>query len=297
MYKNKEREIILHNKKRHDIVASSYDAAHIEIYNPTEQKRIEQALQYAISQIRTGVKTPRVLDFGAGTGNLTRHLLNLQADVEAADVSPGSLDQLKLKLGGSERLKTIILNGENLSDIKDDSFDMVATYSVLHHIPDYLKIVDEFVRVIKPGGVIYIDHEASPSYWEINDTYQSYLEELGGDFVRNHLCELGITEDVSVIGRLSSLLPAASWKRLIRMFARIVHELLPAGEGDIHVYKHDHIEWAGIKSKLSPRCDILLESEYLVCRERNDIPRVWEKWKDKCADMRLIIARKRPYRL
>lgn len=75
---------------------------------------------------------------------------------------------------------------------------MVATYSVLHHVPDYLKIVDEFVRVLKPGGVIYIDHEVSPSYWEINDTYQSYLEELGGDFGRNHLYELGITEKVSV---------------------------------------------------------------------------------------------------
>lgn len=163
--------------------------------------------------------------------------------------------------------KTIILNGENLSNIKDDSFDMVATYSVLHHVPDYLKIVDEFVRVLKPGGVIYIDHEVSPSYWEINDTYQSYLEELGGDFGRNHLYELGITEKVSVLSRLSSLLSVASWKRLIRMFARIEHEQLPDGEGDIHVYKHDHIEWEEIKSKLLPFCHGSLYSFEIKSKE------------------------------
>lgn len=294
MDKNKERELILHNKKRHDYIASSYDATHIEIFNPTEQKRIKHALQFAISQIRTGVETPRILDFGAGTGNLTSHLLNLQADVNAADVSPACLDQLKLKLSGSDGLQTIILNGKDLSGIKDDSFDMVATYSVLHHVPSYLKIVDEFVRVLKPGGVVYIDHEVSPSYWEINDTYRSYLEELGDIFVRNYLYELGLTEKVSIIGRLSSFPSVASWKMLIRMFARIIQKQLPNGEGDIHIYKHDHIEWGEIKSKLSSSSDILLESDYLVCRERGDIPRVWEKWKGKCADMRLIIAWKRP---
>ncbi|MGH7593998.1 MAG: methyltransferase domain-containing protein [Gemmatimonadales bacterium] len=37
----------------------------------------------------------------------------------------------------------------NLSNVKDRSVDMVATYSVLHHVPDYLGILPELLRVLR----------------------------------------------------------------------------------------------------------------------------------------------------
>ena len=57
----------------------------------------------------------------------------------------------------------------------DGSYDMVATYSVLHHVPDYLRIVEEMARVLKPGGILYLDHEASDSYWEGDKVYDEFL--------------------------------------------------------------------------------------------------------------------------
>lgn len=290
MDKNKARELILHNRKMHDIVALNYDEKHKEIFNPTEQRRIRQVLQHAIAEIKTGSLVPMVLDFGAGTGNLTRHLLDLQANVVAADVSQGCIYQLNIKMGSSNKLQTIILNGEDLSNMKDSVFDMVATYSVLHHIPDYLKIVDEFVRVIKPGGIIYIDHEVCPAYWEEDAIYQAYLEELGGRFSQDHLYELGVTQGKM---KLWKVLIDSLYSYVRRMVTKnALSEQLSDDYGDIHVYKHDHIEWGDIESRLIQSCDIIVKSDYLVCREFGDPPLVCGKWRDKCVDMRMIIARK-----
>ena len=68
------------------------------------------------------------------------------------------------------------INGYDLSNIDDNHLDLVAVYSVLHHVPDYLKIIEEMIRVSKPGGVLYIDHEVSPSYWNQSKEYKDFLE-------------------------------------------------------------------------------------------------------------------------
>src|SRR5258708_36883433 len=65
-----------------------YDRKHPEIFNPTEQARLHGELERALTEIHRGDSSPRALDLGCGTGNITRHLLDLGARVLAADVSP-----------------------------------------------------------------------------------------------------------------------------------------------------------------------------------------------------------------
>ena len=65
--------------------------------------------------------------------------------VIAADVSKGFYILLKISL--KEGISTFELNGENLEGIDDNSIDFIATYSVLHHIPDYILTVKEMCRV------------------------------------------------------------------------------------------------------------------------------------------------------
>ena len=45
-------------------------------------------------------------------------------------------------------------------------FDLITCYSVLHHLPDYITALEGLSVFLKKGGVIYIDHEASPFYWK-----------------------------------------------------------------------------------------------------------------------------------
>jgi SAM-dependent methyltransferase len=167
---------------------------------------------------------------------------------------------------------------------------MVGSYSVLHHVPDYLNTIDEFVRIVRPGGIIYVDHEVSPSYWEMSETYNAYLKDLGGRFLQDHLYELDM---VVPEPQMSNTFFSKRWfshlfNRNKEGITRVVGDY-----GDIHVFMHDHIEWENIASHMSKGCDVIAKEDYLVCRERTDDPVIWQKWRHKCSDMRYMIFRKR----
>ena len=78
-----KRAVIDLNKFAHDNVAQNYDELHAEIFNPTEQARINNVIKRTLSYVATGTRTKNVLDFGSGTGNLTIHLWKLGAEVMA----------------------------------------------------------------------------------------------------------------------------------------------------------------------------------------------------------------------
>jgi ubiquinone/menaquinone biosynthesis C-methylase UbiE len=271
---------VQHNKRVHDLVASSYERIHTDIFNPTEQARLARVLEDAISQITTSAAVPLVLDFGTGTGNLTKHLLSLRTKVVATDVSPKCLVAAKKAFSETGRLETAELNGVDLSNFLDNSFDMVATYAVLHHVPDYLRIVKELVRVTKPGGVIYIDHEWCPSSWlGYSDEYKTYRKELQDAYGQPFMRRLA--------RKLCILFSYNAWRRLVN---RKIYGL--AGEGDIHVFKDDHIEWHLIEELLLKQCVVLKRQDYLVAREVNSTPPIYEKYLANCVDMRVVICRK-----
>ena len=269
-------ERIDYNGRIHNLIAPLYEARHAEIFNETEQRRIREQLGFALSGIGSGSATPRALDFGAGTGNLTRHLLDLGAVVVASDVSSGCLRELKAFAGGSGRLVLSLLNGRDLSQFADASFDLIAVYSVLHHVPDYLAIIDEFVRV-------YLDHEVCPSFWGGPAQYREYE----GELVQRQLAER------QGFGRylLGILRRRNRWRYLAAaLYLRL--KKFDDDEGDIHIHPDDHIEWGRIRARLEPHCEVLRELDYLVCRERTVPPPAWGKWHSSCTDMRLLIARK-----
>ena len=103
--------------------------------------------------------------------NLTNHLLDMGWLIDHEETDPHKLVEDKFK---GRDISTFELNGENLEGIDDNSIDFIATYSVLHHIPDYILTVKEMCRVCSPGGVIYIDHEQNEEYWENNLDYQNF---------------------------------------------------------------------------------------------------------------------------
>lgn len=269
------------NRSVHDSIAPLYEGHHPEIFNRTEQLRIGRVLRSLKEEFGITAR-PYVLDYGAGTGNLTRHLLELGATVVAAEVSEGCLRELRAGLGQGSNYSTVLVNGCNLELFADEMFDLVSTYSVLHHVPDYLKIVDEFVRVTKPGGFIYIDHEVCPAYWEDGPDYREYVREL------EELEEKG----TDLLERFGSVLKRKGlWRYVCALLNRRLRG--DADEGDIHVHLNDHIEWSVIRKLIEQECEIMKENDYLICREQAFPAPVWEKWHERCTDMRLIIARKR----
>ena len=150
----------------HRSEAKYYEAIHPEVYGKKEQKRIISTLRTADQLIVDNHK--KVLDFGAGTGNLTGKLLSLDYNVVAIDISAEMCAILKNKFKKEiADKKLIVINSpiENV-DFKPSEFDLITCYSVLHHLPYYEETLGKLSGFLKKGGVLYIDHEASPYYWK-----------------------------------------------------------------------------------------------------------------------------------
>lgn len=100
-----------------------------------------------------------VLDIGCGTGNLTQVLLtrlSSEGRIIAVDISPGMIAQAQQKIADL-RVKWYIANARDLP-ISDESCDRVFCYSVWPHFDHQEKVVEEFRRVLRPGGFLHIWH-------------------------------------------------------------------------------------------------------------------------------------------
>jgi ubiquinone/menaquinone biosynthesis C-methylase UbiE len=263
---------IRHNRRAHDAIAEAYEERHGEIFNPIEQERLRQNLRRALQLVQTHSPRLQVLDYGCGSGNLTKHLLDLGLHVTAADVSKKFLRMARERYRGSGALETMLLNGQDLHGIPDHTLDMVAAYSVLHHVPDYLRIVREMARVLKPGGVLYLDHEHAPAYWEPSETYQQFIGR-------------------AVPPRVKTWRRFLVWKNYIFHLRRLFNPRYEP-EGDIHVWPDDHIEWDRIKAVVEEgECTVVVEEDYLLYRSGYPLD-LYREYATRCADMRLMIARK-----
>ena len=271
------REAIEHNRAAHDQHAESYDSGHPEIFNPVEQERLADALARAVRAAGTADGTVRALDVGCGSGNLTNHLLRLGARVTAADLSTKLLEVTQRRFGATGRLETQVLNGTDLRPIPDGMCDVVAAYSVLHHVPDYLALVAEMARVTRPGGVVYIDHERNDASWT-SERYRQFQREAVVWPPRRWYYWL---QPSRYWNRIKPKLQWRSWKD---------PRWMP--EGDLHIWPDDHIEWARIVEVLaSCGCRPMVSEDYLLFESRYQRP-VWESWRTRTSDMRLLIARK-----
>lgn len=260
-----------YNIRVHDKIAKKYEAIHGEIYNETEQGRLRESLRKTVEQVTTGGSPLLALDFGCGAGNLTAHLAELGCDVIAADVSTGFLDLVSSRTY-AHKVTTFQLNGKDLAGIPNQSVDMVATYSVLHHVPDYLSLMKEFARVLKPGGVLYIDHEASDAVWKEGELF-AFREAMKKKSKKDFRKYFSINNYID---------------RFIRLFINSKYQR----EGDVHVFEDDHIMWSDVKKELLAHgMEILREEDYLLYR-RNYRLEAYERWKGKVGDMHVLVAKK-----
>ena len=147
----------------HTIHWAKYYDLTVQLLTLGQSKKL-RAWTIDAAQIRAGES---VLDVGCGTGVLTRlakraagetgSVFGIDASPEMIEVARANATDEKLNI--EFRLEPI----EQLS-FADNSFDVVLSSLMMHHLPDNLKRAGlrEIYRVLKPGGRVVIVDLKSP---------------------------------------------------------------------------------------------------------------------------------------
>jgi SAM-dependent methyltransferase len=140
------------NARYHDLAADSYDSKWGIDYGAIGEEQVLTKLAKALGTQPGHYR--RALEIGAGTGYFSLNLLRagVVEQSTATDISSGMLQQLD---STADRLglvvETVCANAEQLP-FEDESFDLVLGHAVLHHLPGLERALDEFQRVLVPGG-------------------------------------------------------------------------------------------------------------------------------------------------
>lgn len=121
---------------------------------------VEQAL-------RLGVTRGRALDVGTGPGQIPLKIAQRLPQLEfvGVDRSEAMLAEGRRqteRLGLSARVRFQAGDGNRLES-PDQAFDLVLCNSVLHHLAQPLRVLNEIARVAKPAGAILVRDLRRPS--------------------------------------------------------------------------------------------------------------------------------------
>ena len=98
----------------------------------------------------------KILEVGCGIGTDLLQFTKAGAKTTAIDLSPQSASLAKLRLQSYEYQGDVLIGDTENLPFRDNAFDLVYSWGVLHHTPNPDKAVHEIYRVTKPQGEICV---------------------------------------------------------------------------------------------------------------------------------------------
>lgn len=181
-----QSNIAVHTRMARDYVR---DEPH---YRPENQAKVKANLERLAE--RTG--TSRLLDIGCGAGFVIDLMHGTFSEIHGLDATQAMLAQIDTSSGN-------ITLHEGMAEslpFEDDSFDLVTAYSVFHHLADHRPVLVEAHRVLRPGGILYVDLEPNRAFWqaieEVEQTHGSDAMSLDEIVAREIRAVRHIEDDV-----------------------------------------------------------------------------------------------------
>jgi ubiquinone/menaquinone biosynthesis C-methylase UbiE len=101
------------------------------------------------------VKDKDVLEIGCGNG-FGGYLLNQLRPKSYVGLDVME-EQIAIACKKYPQYQFLVQDAANLSRFADASKDVVIIFGVLHHIPEWRKVIDEIKRVLKPNGSLFLE--------------------------------------------------------------------------------------------------------------------------------------------
>lgn len=119
-----------------------------------------------------------VLDVGCGTGFGTEGLLEFSENVYGLDQSVHQLEKARAKLDGTS---VVFTRGDaERLPYRDDRFDVIWSSGSIEYWPNPVRALEEFRRVVKPGGQVLVvgpNYPPWPVIQQFMDTIMLFYDE------------------------------------------------------------------------------------------------------------------------
>ncbi|MCX5864714.1 MAG: class I SAM-dependent methyltransferase [Deltaproteobacteria bacterium] len=142
--------LLADNVKRFDDAAADWEEKPQRV---ALARKVAEAIQRAIPL----VSTMQILEYGCGTGIVSRALSPYVATILAVDTSPQMLEVLRQK-ARDEKISNIktLAHDLTMQPLPGKNFDLVMSSMTLHHIPDVEALLTQFFAALKPGGYLAV---------------------------------------------------------------------------------------------------------------------------------------------
>lgn len=221
-----------------------FDAKDFDAYD-ANPSIFERGRQEEIERVLAGeARRERLLDVGCGTGNILRLAERHYRRCVGVDLSARLLAELR------RRRPALALASAEAAFLpfREGTFDVVTMYALVHHLHDPAPAFRAAWRVLRPGGLLYLDHD--PNYYfgrfhhiyyrvryarrpgfgswdaELSEWHHTRTGGLNPDGVRAALGRAGFRE-VSVRYRITTNPALPLGFRIVRALMRAVVRVYP----------------------------------------------------------------------
>jgi SAM-dependent methyltransferase len=150
-------EVLNANRAFYDKMVDLYRNNEYYAYQPSIVYDVKKNIEFCVKNLS---RRDTFVDVGCGSGFLSSLARDFFADGIGIDISIGQLRSFKKEVPQYSPL----LGDITRLSLRSQSVDMVGSYSVLHHILDYHRVIDEMTRILRGGGILYVDFEPNSTF-------------------------------------------------------------------------------------------------------------------------------------
>lgn len=132
---------------------------------------LEHYSRYSFASRFVGDK--RVLDAGCGEGYGVSSLARTALEAVGVDISQEAMDKARNRYGGGNLDFKHVRSGERYP-FSDGHFDVVVSFEVIEHIPDWSDYLRELARVLSDDGILILSSPNRPYYRDERGEINAY---------------------------------------------------------------------------------------------------------------------------
>ena len=137
--------------------ANSYEADYEKFFENYDRFRYAKEPHILECLKNIDFEGKKTLEIGLGQGADAEQIIRLGADWYGLDLTHESTKRVRVRLALRKLEAGGVVNGSAVDmPFADESFDLVFSHGVLHHIPEIRQAQSEIRRILKPGGELIV---------------------------------------------------------------------------------------------------------------------------------------------